>query len=80
MSNLADRREVRAGDPRGTPVGEEIVSVGDQRRSVELRLSNALPGETLVQRVAWASTGEASQPAATRYPGGAAAGVWGSRP
>ena len=50
--HLADRREVRAGDPRGTLVGDEIVSAGDQRRSVALRLSRALPGETLVQRVA----------------------------
>jgi len=49
---LADRREVRAGDPRGTVVGEEIVRVGDQRRSVPLRLSNGLPSETLLQRVA----------------------------
>ena len=49
---LADRREVRAGDPRGTVVGDEIVRVGDQRRSVPLRLSNGLQAETLLQRVA----------------------------
>jgi serine-type D-Ala-D-Ala carboxypeptidase (penicillin-binding protein 5/6) len=48
---LSQVRRPPAGSKAGTPVARESVRLGRQQRSVVVRLSRALPGETLVERL-----------------------------